>query len=347
MISIILIHYHAPELILNAIQSVLKYGGFDKNQIEFIIVDNSQNFDQKRLTLLNINYTFHTPGYNSGFARAVNYGIKSATGDIIVLMNQDACITEENTLKRMVVKSLTLPEKCILGCNLKDENGNFQESVWIDSPGLKREWRFGSINQKLNPNWQAKFKDQKRKAHTKSGFVHRINGAFLLIPIKDRKNINDILFDEDFFLYGEDIEWALRIKKKGWNFYHIAEINVLHLGSASSPNVMIKSAQITISDWLVLRKYFGSVYLMLYFLLYFSNKKLEKMLFLFYKFRKGDYPIVIYYSHNLNLKLIKYLFKKYAWQITRLKKISTTDSFLLNCYHNDEKYISEIQKIQF
>jgi GT2 family glycosyltransferase len=278
MISIVLVHYHAEELIVKAIQSVLTYGGYDSQYYEFIIVDNSQNFDEKQLLNLNARHKYHNLGYNSGFARAVNYGIKNSTGEYVILMNQDACLIEENSLKKMIDLHQTLPVRCILGCALKDEKGEFQESVWIDDPGLKREWRFGPIYQKQNPNWQEKFEQKKRDAHSKNGFVHRINGAFVIIPVKHANSIDEILFDEDFFLYGEDIEWALRIKRGGWKFYHINDVQVVHIGSASSSNESIKTDQIKIMDWLVLRKRKGKTYLKCYILLLIFNKKLDLFL---------------------------------------------------------------------
>lgn len=347
MISIVLVHYHAEELIINAIQSVIKFGGYDSRYYEFIIVDNSQNFDEKRLLNLNAPHKYHNPGYNSGFARAVNYGIKNSTGEYVILMNQDACLIEKNSLKKMIDLHGTLPERCILGCAIQDEKGEFQESVWIDDPGLKREWRFGPIYHKLNPNWKEKFEQRKREMHSKSGFVHRINGAFLIIPVKHAKSINEILFDQDFFLYGEDIEWALRLKKNKWNFFYLSEINIMHLGSASSPNVLIKNAQITISDWLVLKKHFGATYLVIYLILFFFNRNLENFLFKFYKIKNGNFPSELYNSYQFKMKLHKYLFKKYAWKIIQLKKISSVDSFLLNFYKNDQKFISEIQRFQY
>lgn len=324
MISIVLIHYQAEALILKAIQSVLAYSGLPSSKLEFIIIDNSQNLNEVPLKQLNIRYKLHDPGYNSGFARAVNCGMKNSSGDYIVLMNQDACLTEENTLKKLVDLHQTLPTKSILGCSLKDERNNFQESVWIDSPGLQREWRVGSINQKLKPNWKIKFEEQKRIAHKQSGFVHRINGAFLLIPIKNLKKVNEILFDEDFFLYGEDVEWALRIKKKGWKFYHYAPLNVMHVGSASSNNEDLKQKQILASSWLTIRKRKGILYFLVFVSFSFLNKALDCYL------NKRSKSKIKEVSQNYNN--IIYLFKKKFIQIIFLKR--SHDDFISNCYSN-------------
>lgn len=342
MISIILIHYNGEDFILNAIESVLKYGGISNNELQFIIIDNSQNFDELKLSKLDINYKYVNPGYNAGFARAVNLGFRESTGHYALLMNQDAFLIEKNTLLTLIKTNQQLPNKSIVGCSLKDEMDNFQESVWIDDPGLKREWRTSALNQKINKNWQTTFESKKKEIHSKNGYVHRINGAFLLIPIKDAQNISEIYFDEDFFLYGEDIEWALRIKKKKWKFYHDSNVIVKHLGSASSPNVKTKLMQIIISDWLVLKKNFGVLYLTFYFFLFFTNRMIDKILFLFYKMRNGKYPENLHVEFVENIKTFNYLFKKYSWKIIILRRLSGKTNFILNCYQNDQKNIGKI-----
>jgi GT2 family glycosyltransferase len=118
-----------------------------------------------------------------------------------------------------------------------------------------------------------KFESQLKKSHENSGFVHRINGAFLFWKMPNE--IQEIYFDEDFFLYGEDIEWALRIKKKGWRFFHFSDIIVKHLGSASSSNQSIKLLQIELMDWLAMYKTNGIIYLKWYDQLLFFNKRLD------------------------------------------------------------------------
>lgn len=333
MISIVLVHYNAGELLLKAVQSVLKFGGLPLEQIEFVIIDNSQNLDRNKLIHLNDSLIYFNPGYNSGFARAVNMGLREAKNDCVCLMNQDACFTEENTLLKLLTKLNELPEKTVLGCSLVDEDDKFQESVWIDDPGLKREWRFGAIHQKLNPNWKREFEEKKRNTHQKEGFVHRINGAFLLIPKSDAVNLDEILFDEDFFLYGEDVEWALRIKKSGWRFYHTPNTTIMHIGSASSSIPTIKTKQIIISDWLVIKRAKGNFYLTNFFLLLVVNKILDAVLLFFAVLRKKtslEFANSTKNSNNIHFECLK----KFALIILFSKKFSKIKTFKLNLYQH-------------
>lgn len=328
-----MVHYKANELILGAIRSVLEFGGLPLDCIEFIIIDNSQDFKESLIEVLTGDIKIISPGYNSGFARAVNMGLREAKNDCVCLMNQDACFTEEDTLLKLLTKLNELPEKTVLGCSLVDEDYKFQESVWIDDPGLKREWRFGAIHQKLNPNWKLEFEEKKRNAHQKEGFVHRINGAFLLIPKSDAVNLDEILFDEDFFLYGEDVEWALRIKKSGCRFYHTPNTTVMHIGSASSSNEDIKQMQIICSDWLVIKKYKGNFYLMILFLLVTINKSLDALLLSFALLRKAIPTELEQTTKNRNKLYFKCL-KNFSLKTLWNKRFSDHNTFIINLYHH-------------
>ncbi len=260
-----------------AIESVIQNSGITIEKLEFIIIDNSQDFQATWIEPLTSNFVLIEPGYNSGFARAVNMGLKAATKEFVCLMNQDACLITANTFGILIEQTMNLPNKTILGCSLQDENGNFQQSVWIDNPGLLKEWKKGPINCKINRNWQLKFENKLKKAHENSGFVYRINGAFLFW--KKPTDIQELFFDEDFFLYGEDIEWAIRIKRKNWKFYHYHEFHVKHIGSASSSsNEQVKHNQIEIMDWLSILKLKGRIYLNLYLQLKLFNKWLDHYL---------------------------------------------------------------------
>src|SRR5690554_426690 len=128
-----------------------------------------------------------------------------------------------------------------MSCKLIDDNNQFQQSIWLDNPGLKREWMFGPINYKFNPHWKKRFESKVEKIHQISGFVPRINGAFLIIPLNSGIKREKLLFDDDFFLYGEDVEWANRIQKSGFKFYFDSNVSIKHIGSYSSDDALLKN----------------------------------------------------------------------------------------------------------
>jgi hypothetical protein len=82
-----------------------------------------------------------------------------------------------------------------------------------------RSRRFGRYNLTyLDPDEQAE--------------VDSVVGAFMLVR---REVIRDVgLLDERFFMYGEDLDWALRIKRAGWKIYYYPAVTVLHYKGESS-----------------------------------------------------------------------------------------------------------------
>ncbi len=145
------------------------------------------------------------------------------------------------------------------------------------------------------------------------------------------ERLAEILFDEDFFLYGEDIEWALRIKRTGWSFYHVSNVQIQHLGSASSNNLRIKLNQIIVSDWLVMKKLNGNLYVLSLFFLLVFNKSIDYILVYLAKFRSKISQLE-FNSSISEIKNTKGLIVKYSLLILLKKSFSFEKAFLINLY---------------
>lgn len=322
-ISVILVHFNAQKLINQAIQSLWEQK--IEAEWEFLISDNSQNFDDSLLCEKNIPFHLIDLKYNAGFARGVNQGLQKVSGNIILIVNQDAFLTETDFLQKAFDKLFSLPKKTILGCQLKDLEGQNQQSIWMEDPGILKEWRRGPINCKFHPKWQENLEAKTALAHQRNGYVHRINAAFLLLQTPE--NRDKILFDEDFFLYGEDVEWAMRLKKLNWKFYHFADVEVSHVGSASSLNLKLKLRQIELMDWLFIRKYHGKIYFWFFIQLRLFNAKLTS-----YLIRRTKEKNAIEINNKERRELQELLDRHYAL-ILRLDP-HTNFFDLLNCYKN-------------
>jgi len=62
--------------------------------------------------------------------------------------------------------------------------------------------------------------------------VDSVMGAFMLVRAEAIRQVG--LLDESFFLYGEDLDWAYRIRKAGWKIYYNPQVTVLHVKAAST-----------------------------------------------------------------------------------------------------------------
>jgi len=93
-LSIIIVNYRSTSLILNSIESALQYSS--ARNFEWIIVDNNSNDNSEEI--IKAKYPFIKwiqMGYNAGFARANNEGIRQSTSEIILLLNPDTIIRDD------------------------------------------------------------------------------------------------------------------------------------------------------------------------------------------------------------------------------------------------------------
>jgi GT2 family glycosyltransferase len=335
-LSIIIVNYKNQELILQCVQSLAKY--LIADTIEILVIDNNSN-DNSEMLLRQIypKLIWCQMGYNSGFSRANNKGIKLAKGQIIVLLNSDIILKGADTISECIrfYKSLPAFKKTILGVRLINSDGTYQETLRLNFPGIMKEVRANAlfiliINRIIG--LYSKKKQKQKETHYKSGSVAWINGAFLMMQ---RENIikYNLLFDEDFFLYGEDMEFAWRANELGFEYYHWSKQELTHIGSASMPNDLLKRSQIIVSDWLYIKKTRGKIYLVLLLFMVFCNLLIDDLIFLLAQIRTkkiDQYAI----TEGAFRPIYKYLLKKYGLRILFRKNLSSVKDFYTNCYED-------------
>lgn len=263
-LSIIIVNYKTPALLLDCLASVYKY---ECAGVEIIVVDNDSQ--DNTLKLLQENYPeviFFQMGYNSGFARANNAGIKMARSQVVLLLNSDTI--NVNDAINNCYKKLENSSFIVAGVQLLNADG---------SPQISGNFAMkGGLNYLLPLPFTGKFlkwiadffKIQKPNVPNAHGTVEVdwINGAFLMVKMKAIKRAG--LLDEDFFLYAEEAEWCGRLKKIG-KLCIYGDDHVIHLQGESSAtffnsqgkgyyNLFDKRGlQIMLSNFVRMRKQFG------------------------------------------------------------------------------------------
>lgn len=159
---------------------------------------------------------------NIGFARASNQGIRQSRGDFVLFLNTDTTIFPES-LSLLLREIKTNHQAGAVGPALLKGENRYQISF-----GWRRG--FGSeLLQKcfFNPFYRMKLKRAKKKRE-----VGWLSAACLLVRKDVLEEVN--LFDEDFFLYFEDIDLCFRIREKGWKLICLPQVKVFHRGGAST-----------------------------------------------------------------------------------------------------------------
>ena len=231
-LSIIIVNYKSEQLVLDCITSV--YQQTKDISFEIILVDNNSEDNCEVLVKSAFpDVRWLQTGYNAGFARANNAGIKISNGEYVLLLNSDTII-----LDGALDKTIRLFEKDnAVGCGVQllNPDGSHQISgahfvkgganYLLPLPYIGAFVRFAAYSMNARVPSITAITDRVE--------VDWIVGAFLLA----KKSVIDKagLLDEDFFMYAEEIEWCSRLRKQG-NMVLYSEPQVIHIGGATSGN---------------------------------------------------------------------------------------------------------------
>jgi GT2 family glycosyltransferase len=266
-ISIIIINYKSPKLVLDCIASIYQQpGGYS---FEIILVDNDSKDDCKQQVLAKYGNVIWLPmDYNAGFARANNAGISIAKGEYLLILNADTIILE-NAINNSLRLLKNYPGAVGAGVQLLNTDGSHQIS---GAHFIK-----GGLNTLLPLPYLGRFI---RYLGYRFKTTDWIVGAYMLVNTAAAKQSG--LFDEDFFMYAEEIEWCARLRKLG-KLVLFAQPKVIHIGGGTSGDYYKteeaengknlwnrKGRQIMVSNMLRIRKQFGIGWFLFILSVYFA-----------------------------------------------------------------------------
>jgi len=211
-LSVIIVNYKSAKLIAGCLDSALVFPSV--NEFEWIIVNNDQDTDDESfITQKYPLVKWINMGYNAGFARANNAGIKAAACDVVLLLNPDTIIPDD-AINKCYQKFVGRDDAACSVQLLNEDHSPQITGSYFMTGGLNHLLPLpylGVVLQKITAPFR-----KKRTAIIKATAeqeVDRINGAFMMV----KKQVIDKagLFDEDFFLYSEEVEWCSRLRKVG------------------------------------------------------------------------------------------------------------------------------------
>jgi len=216
-LSIIIVTYNSEKYILDCLNSVER-ATLDI-QHEIFLIDN-QSVDQTRTVIKKFRNSIvllENPK-NVGFAKAVNMGLRKASGKFILLLNPDVII-QSDSLSPMINFMKNHSKIGICGCKLLHQDHSLQYSKG-SFPTLFSMLLFRLVLPR-----------RMRKYHLwgyeKIGRCDWVTGAFMLMRNRLIEEVG--FFDENYFVYYEDMDYCLQVKKKGWEVYYYSEIMAYHL----------------------------------------------------------------------------------------------------------------------
>lgn len=160
---------------------------------------------------------------NYGFSKGNNIGVAKAKGEYVCILNPDTVVAED-TFKNILAFAENTPNLGIVGCKLIDGKGHFlpESKRNIPTPWVSLQKIFGNSK----PYYASHLNENE------SGSVEILVGAFMLLKHQVYNEING--FDEDFFMYGEDMDFSYRVLKAGYQNYYYADTTVIHYKGEST-----------------------------------------------------------------------------------------------------------------
>jgi len=224
-LSVIILNYNVRYFLEQCLLSVRQaISGLDA---EIIVVDN--NSTDQSVEMLQDKYPeilLIANKDNLGFSKGNNIGVKRAQGEFICILNPDTVLPED-ALSHCMQFAESNPEMGILGIQYRDGTGHFLPECKRNLPTPVRSilkilgLAFG------NNGYYAKQLDVNAL-----GKVEILAGAFMFM----RKSLYDEVggFDEDYFMYGEDIDLSYKVQKTGASNYYNGLVKMLHYKGEST-----------------------------------------------------------------------------------------------------------------
>ncbi len=229
-LSIIIVNYNTRKLLEKCLESVFKSVGSvkfevwvsDNGSIDGSIEMMKQKFPQVKLIENNANL---------GFSKGNNVAIKQATGKYILLLNSDTEI-KPDTLELSLKYMDEHEDVGIMGCKVLLPDGSLDQASRRKFPN---PW-----NSFLRLFGFKKFSDYNIDSPIDQEMeVDAVMGAYLLI----RKSVIDQvgLLDEEYFMYGEDLDWCWRVKEAGYKVVYYPKAEITHFKYGSSQAIPFRT----------------------------------------------------------------------------------------------------------
>ena len=241
-VSVVIVTYNVREFLEQALRSVEQASA--GLTVETFVVDNDSADGSAQMVRERFpDVRLIANEENVGFATANNQAIREAAGRHVLVLNPDT-ILQEDTLRTMVAFMDDHPEAGAVGCRILNPDGTFAPESRRAFPtpavafyriaGLSKLFpqspTFGRYNLTYLPL------DEVCEVDALSGSCMMVRRDAVLGSESDASapGTSAGLFDEAFFMYGEDLDWCYRIQQAGWRIYYTPDTQIVHYKGEST-----------------------------------------------------------------------------------------------------------------
>lgn len=230
-LSVVILNYNVRyflELCLLSVQDALK-----NIDAEIIVVDNNSSDDSCEMIKNNFpDIALIANTENSGFPKGNNIGVAHAIGEYVCILNPDTVVAED-TFEKVLAFAKAKKDLGIIGVQLIDGCGNFlpESKRGVPTPFVAFTKMAGLYKMFPNSKLFGKYYAQ-HLGQDQSGEVDILVGAFMMMTRKLYMELEG--FDEDCFMYSDDIDLSYRATLLGKANFYFAETTVIHFKGEST-----------------------------------------------------------------------------------------------------------------
>jgi len=290
--SIISVNFNQPQVTIDFLRSIKLHA--NQSEIEVILVDNGSREDHQASFLSEYpELIYISSEQNLGFAGGNNLGIKRASGDYLLLLNNDTEITA-GLIETLSGELENNPQIGMISPLL----------LYFDAPEVIQYAGFSEMNyltcrnsviggMELNTG---QYNQQSRE----TAFCH---GAAMMCRSADLESVG--LMEEQFFLYYEELDWCEKFKRAGKKIWFTGKTTVYHKESMSvGKESIIKTYFMTRNRMLFIRRNTGLINTLL-FCIYYICLACPKQILIYLKKGRKD--------------LVKWVFRGIEWNLSHSK----------------------------
>ncbi|WP_339834441.1 glycosyltransferase family 2 protein [uncultured Flavobacterium sp.] len=230
-LSVIILNYNVRYFLEQCVFSVQK--ALEDIDGEIIVIDNNSSDDSCAMMKEKFpNVKLIENKENSGFPKGNNIGVAKAKGKYLCILNPDTVVAE-NTFTKILQSEFCNLNSGIIGCKLIDGTGNFlpESKRGVPTPWVAFTKIFGLYKFLPNSSFFNKYYAQ-HITENQSGKVDILVGAFMIIKRDLYNKIGG--FDQNCFMYSDDIDLSYMVLKSGKENYYFHETSVIHYKGEST-----------------------------------------------------------------------------------------------------------------
>jgi len=229
-LSVVIPSYNTCKLIEQALRTVAEAS--KDLDVEVIVVDNAstdgspemieEKFPDVRLI---------RSADNLGFAGANNMAFRQSQGRHVLLLNSDTLVRPD-TLRRLVDFLDAHPEAGAAGCKILNPDGTFQHDCRRGFPTpMAAIYKLSGLSRLFSNNPRFATYNLTYLDPDELSEVDALSGSCMMVR---REVLEQVGFlDEDYFMYGEDLDWCFRMRQAGWRIYYVPTTSIIHFRGRS------------------------------------------------------------------------------------------------------------------